>query len=106
MPDKVDDDIHKNLGNWEPDPYHRHEQRWWTGKRWSEKVRSDNSTRIDPPGVIPKPISRHPLEGPASPISDARHPIRNVTPYVPHLLLIGFFLLSGICILAFIALAS
>ena len=103
MANKDDYQSDKRSGNWEPDPYHRHDQRWWSGARWSEKVRTGRSTMIDPPGVTPSPIDRNSYHGPATPISDARQPLRNISRYVPHLLLLGFLLLLSTFVLTLIA---
>ena len=99
------DDYHRKSpsGNWEPDPYHRHDQRWWSGTKWSGKVRSDRQTQIDPPGVIPKPVSHDNPKGPVDPIENLRPPLRNASPYVPHLLIFGFLLLFGVTFLALLA---
>ncbi len=93
-------------GNWETDPYHRHEQRWWSGKRWSEKVRSSDETRIDPPGVIPKPVGPGSQAGPAEPIDDSPSPIPQISRYVPHMLLVGSLILLGTLTLALVAIFS
>ncbi len=99
-----DDNRHNNpSGNWEPDPYHRHDQRWWSGSRWSQKVKSDSEIQIDPPGVVPRPVDQSSLGKPVDPITGVRNPLRNVSPYVPHLLTLGFLLLAGTCILAVFA---
>jgi len=92
-----------NNGNWERDPYHRHEHRWWSGNRWSEKVRSNDETQIDPPGVIPKPVGTGTLTGPAEPIIDSPSPISQISRYVPHLLLVGLLLFLGTLTLALIS---
>jgi hypothetical protein len=33
---------------WYPDPILRHEQRWWTGKEWSQQVRDGDAESADP----------------------------------------------------------
>ncbi len=58
---------------------------------------------IDPPGVTPSPFDRNSYVGPATPISDARQPLRNISQYVPHLLLLGFLLLLATFVLTLIA---
>ncbi len=103
MANKDDYQSDKRSGNWEPDPYHRHDQRWWSGARWSEKVRTDRTTMIDPPGVTPRPINRNSYDGPATPISDARQPLRNISQYVPQFLLLGFLFLLATIVLTLIA---
>ena len=90
-------------GNWEPDPYHRHDQRWWSGSRWSQKVKSDSEIHIDPPGVIPRPVDQSSLGTPVDPITGVRDPLPTTSPYIPHLLLLGFLLLAGTIILAIFA---
>ncbi len=92
-----------NVGNWEYDPYHRHDQRWWSGKKWSEKVRSNNETRIDPPGVIPKPVSSQSHSGPASPILGMKAPIQKTSLYIPHMLLLGSVLFTITLVLGLVA---
>jgi uncharacterized protein YxjI len=42
--------------NWYPDPFGRHETRWWDGSRWTEHVASHGRQAVDPPtggGHIP-----------------------------------------------------
>lgn len=106
MQNKDENDLADGSGNWEPDPYHRHEQRWWNGMRWSEKVRSNSSARIDPPGVIPNPVNRDAHDGPAEPLSGVKLPLRTSSPYVPHLLLVGLILLLAACVLGLLALIN
>jgi uncharacterized protein YxjI len=41
---------------WYPDPFGRHETRWWDGQRWTEHVASHGRQTVDPPtggGHIP-----------------------------------------------------
>lgn len=41
---------------WYPDPFGRHESRWWDGTRWTEHVTSHGRQGVDPPqggGAIP-----------------------------------------------------
>jgi len=95
-----------NEGNWEVDPYHRHDQRWWSGNRWSEKVRSNNETGIDPPGVIAKPVSPESQKGPAQPIIDSPLPMRHISRFVPHMLLLGGVILLATLSLGLIAIFS
>ena len=99
MPNKDD----SPSGNWEPDPYHRHEERWWSGNKWSQKVKSDSEIQIDPPGVVPRPVDQSSVGIPVAPITDVRDSLRTVSPYVPHLLVFGFLLLAGTCILTIFA---
>lgn len=59
---------------WHADPFGRHEQRWWDGSTWTEKVRSTKFSGIDPPGIDVAPIAIATSE-PAAPIEDALLPI-------------------------------
>lgn len=34
--------------SWHPDPFHRHELRWWDGTRWSDNVMDQGVAAIDP----------------------------------------------------------
>ena len=95
-----------NEGNWEVDPYYRHDQRWWSGNRWSEKVRSNAETRIDPPGVITKPVSPDSQIGPADPIHDSLLPMPQISRYIPHMLLLGVVILLVTVCLTLIAVFS
>jgi hypothetical protein len=38
---------------WHPDPYRRHELRWWDGAAWSEHVSDQGRTGVDPAGAVP-----------------------------------------------------
>lgn len=60
---------------WHADPYGRHAQRWWNGKAWSEKVRTNTFRGIDPPGIVRAPVTVT-EEAPAAPIEDALLPLR------------------------------
>lgn len=95
-----------NEGSWEIDPFHRHDQRWWDGNNWSDKVRTGNETCIDPAGVMPSGVQSLQLERPAEPIPTGATPIRHQSRYVPHLLLFGAFLLAATVILAIASLFS
>jgi uncharacterized protein YxjI len=35
--------------NWYPDPFGRHESRWWDGQQWTEHVASHGRQSVDPP---------------------------------------------------------
>jgi uncharacterized protein YxjI len=35
--------------NWYPDPFGRHETRWWDGNQWTEHVASHGRQSVDPP---------------------------------------------------------
>ena len=106
MTNKGDYQSDKRSGNWEPDPYHRHDQRWWSGNRWSEKVRSNEETRIDPPGVITNPVHRDSQTGPAEPILDSPLPMRHISRYIPHMLLLGGMIFVATLCLALISVFS
>lgn len=60
---------------WFGDPFARHEQRWWDGSAWTEKVADDGVRAIDPPGIDPMPAAQVDEE-PAAPIVDAHLPIK------------------------------
>ena len=67
-------DANRQVG-WHADPFGRHDQRWWDGTAWSEKVRSDRFGGIDPPGIDVAPVAI--TESiPADPIEDALLPIK------------------------------
>jgi hypothetical protein len=38
-------------GAWGPDPYGRHQLRYWDGQYWTEHVANDGAPGLDPPGV-------------------------------------------------------
>jgi uncharacterized protein YxjI len=46
---------------WHPDPFARHELRWWDGQRWTEHVSTQGTARLDPP--TPAPVVPSTLEG-------------------------------------------
>jgi uncharacterized protein YxjI len=46
---------------WHPDPFRRHELRWWDGNRWTEHVSTSGTTQLDPPTPAPEVPST--LEG-------------------------------------------
>jgi hypothetical protein len=83
---------------WHADPYGRHEQRWWDGARWTEKVREGNMSRIDPPGIEEAP--HLPGEAaPADPIEDAPLPLKPPSEATQIALLVGTLVLVGIVVL-------
>lgn len=61
---------------WYVDPFGRHAQRWWDGRGWSERIRTDTGGQgIDPPGIDVAPVAV--TESiPAEPIDDALLPIK------------------------------
>jgi uncharacterized protein YxjI len=49
--------------NWHPDPFGRHELRYWDGARWTEHVSSHGKQSIDPPvGTSAVPTTNRPVE--------------------------------------------
>lgn len=34
--------------SWQPDPFHRHEFRWWDGQQWTDQVTDQGTVGIDP----------------------------------------------------------
>jgi uncharacterized protein YxjI len=34
---------------WHPDPFRRHELRWWDGSKWTEHVTTQGNAQLDPP---------------------------------------------------------
>ncbi|MCH1512472.1 MAG: DUF2510 domain-containing protein [Acidimicrobiales bacterium] len=93
-------------GSWEIDPFHRHDQRWWNGNNWSDKVRTGNEICIDPAGVMPSGVQSLEFERPVEPIPTGMTPIHHQSRYLPHLLLFGVFLLTTTVILAIASLFS
>ncbi|MGI9621468.1 MAG: DUF2510 domain-containing protein [Acidimicrobiales bacterium] len=94
-----------NPASWQSDPFGRHEQRWWDGEQWTEKVRSSGRTGIDPPGVVAKP--EHARDHvPARPITDAKAPLRFTSRAVPRALVLATIVLIAIIVLVVIGIAS
>jgi len=61
---------------WHADPFGRHAYRWWDGRSWSEKVRTQAGGQgIDPPGIEVAPVAVT-ESVPANPIEDALLPIK------------------------------
>lgn len=57
--------------SWHPDPFHRHELRWWDGVRWSDNVMDQGIAGIDPTqaqvpvaGQWDTPTQMHPVVPP------------------------------------------
>jgi uncharacterized protein YxjI len=49
--------------NWHPDPFGRHELRYWDGTRWTEHVSSHGKQSTDPPvGASAVPTANRPVE--------------------------------------------
>lgn len=42
--------IARTQGEWRPDPYVRHELRWFTGSEWTDQVSDGVQLFVDPPG--------------------------------------------------------
>lgn len=91
--------------SWQADPFGRHEQRFWDGERWTEKVRSSGTTGIDPPGVESNPEHAR-SNVPAKPITDAAAPISYRPMHLPRMLLLGVLLLVAIMALVIIGIAT
>lgn len=41
------------LAGWFPDPFGRHEMRYWDGSLWTEHVATQGDQALDPPGAAP-----------------------------------------------------
>jgi len=91
--------------SWQADPFGRHEQRWWDGKRWTEKVRSTGTTGIDPPGIVAKP--EHARDHvPAPPITDAKNPVGYQSRRLPQVLVLAVLVLVAIVAMIIIGIAT
>ena len=93
-------------GSWQTDPFGRHEQRWWNGSSWTEKVRTAGATGIDAPGVVARPETPGAAVSKATPITDAAHPIRYTPLHLARLLLLGVVLLVAIVVLILVGIAT
>jgi len=91
--------------SWQTDPFGRHEQRYWDGQRWTEKVRSSGTVGIDPPGIVPKPEHAR-NHVPAEPITDAARPVSYRPQNMAWVLALGLVLLVIIVILAIVGIMS
>ncbi len=91
--------------SWQGDPFGRHEQRWWDGETWTEKVRSSGTTGIDPPGVVARPEHAR-ANVPARPITDATVPVRYGSAALPRVLLAAVILLVAIVVLVVVGIAT
>ena len=92
-------------GSWQADPFGRHEQRWWDGEQWTEKVRSTGTTGIDPPGIVSKP--EHARDHvPAPPITDAAGPVEYTSQNVPRALVLAGIVLAIIVLLVIVGVAT
>jgi Protein of unknown function (DUF2510) len=92
--------------SWQSDPFGRHQQRWWDGRQWTEKVRSGGTTGIDPPGVVTKPEAHGTAGARAEPITDAAEPLRIIPANLPRTLLVGVVLLAAILLLILVGIAT
>jgi hypothetical protein len=91
--------------SWQADPFGRHEQRWWDGERWTEKVRSTGTTGIDPPGVVARP--EHAWDNvPAKPITDATGPISYQSRNLPRMLVLSALVLLTILVIVVVGIAT
>ncbi len=91
--------------SWQADPFGRHEQRWWDGEQWTEKVRSTGTTGIDPPEVIARP--EHARDHvPAPPITDAKRPISYQSRNLPRMLVVSLAVLIAIVVIVVIGIAT
>jgi general stress protein CsbA len=54
---------------WNPDPFNRHQQRYWDGARWTEHVADNGQRSIDPPTATATPLT---IVG--APVSGGRPP--------------------------------
>src|SRR5262245_7723123 len=49
--------------NWHPDPFGRHELRYWDGAQWTEHVSSNGKQSVDPPtGASAVPTTKRSTE--------------------------------------------
>lgn len=91
--------------SWQPDPFGRHEERWWDGAHWTEKVRSSGTTGIDPPGIVARP--EHARDHvPAAPITDATEPVAYQSRHLPRVFLLSVMVLVAIIVLLIIGVAT
>lgn len=51
-------------GSWQPDPFGRHQHRWWDGTSWTDQVSDDGVTSVDPPGDAAPGAGTPPAEAP------------------------------------------
>ena len=91
--------------SWQADPFGRHEERYWDGQEWTEKVRSSGTVGIDPPGVVPRPEHAR-SHVPASPIVDAAAPVSYTPRNIARVLLVGVLLFVAIVVLVSIGIAT
>src|SRR5690606_30212574 len=46
--DVVEDSVSDQSGSWQPDPFGRHQYRYWDGSAWSDQVSDDGVVSSDP----------------------------------------------------------
>lgn len=91
--------------SWQQDPFGRHDERWWDGERWTERVRTTGAHGIDPPGIDAQPASPH-VGDRVGPIVDATGPVELPPPNLPRVLLVGVLLLVAILVLVVVGLVA
>lgn len=96
-------DDERRPAGWLPDPYGRHERRWWDGRVWSGRVSDAGRFGIDPPIIDPRPAAS-PLDEPAQPIDDALEPLRGPDDRTLIGLIIGALVLVGLLLYVVLAL--
>lgn len=89
--------------SWHPDPFGRHDIRWWDGTKWTEKVRNGEQAGIDPPviAVAPQAI---PLNEPAAPLP-SRRMIRLFDRRLPGAMLLASVALAAVVVLVIVVVA-
>ncbi|WP_420638044.1 DUF2510 domain-containing protein [Candidatus Poriferisocius sp.] len=88
---------------WHTDPFGRHESRWWDGTKWTEKVRDQGLSGIDPPGIAVAPRGV-PLNEPAPPLP-SRRTVRLFGRRLPGAMLLASVALVAVIVLLIVALA-
>lgn len=88
---------------WHADPFGRHAQRWWDGNDWTERVQSRRGQGIDPPGIVPAPVSVID-SSPAAPISDALQPLQRARALDKIAVLVGFLVFLSLVAILVVAL--
>lgn len=91
--------------SWQQDPFGRHDERWWDGQRWTERVRTAGAPGIDPPGFDAQPASPH-VGDRVGPIVDATGPVDLRSPNLPRMLLVGVIVLVAILVLVVVGLVT
>lgn len=91
-------DKSQSTPSWQADPFGRHEQRYWNGQHWTEKVMSNGIAGIDPPGIVPKPEHAR-SHIPARPIVDSASPISYRSKNLSLLIVVGVMMLAALIVL-------